>query len=118
MINLDSIQRAVLVEGLDDHNGLWWVARKVRETMGEVTTDMVREATIRRLRPLLVGGYIEAGYSPYQKGQYESWDVDGDAAVERIAVEWSNLGKDPNIWEICWFRNTEKGNALARTLQE
>lgn len=86
--------------------------------MGEVAPDLIRKATIQRLRPLLLGGYIEAGYSPYQKGQFESWSVEGDVAVERIDLEWKKLGKDPNIWEVCWFKNTEKGNALARALQE
>jgi hypothetical protein len=118
MIALDSIQRAVIVEGLEDYVGLWQVARRVREVIGETTTDLVREASLKRLGPLLVGGYIEAGFSPYVKGDFEPWGIPGHAAMERIDVEWRALGKDPNIWEICWFKNTEQGNALAQTLRE
>jgi hypothetical protein len=117
MIDLDEIQREVLLEGLEDIVGLWEIAKMVREAMGEVTTDVVRVDSLRRIKPLLVHGFIEAGASPYEKAEFEPWSMTAEQALSRIDTEWRRLGRDPNIPDICWFRNTEKGSAAAQELK-
>ena len=86
MKEIDSIQRDLLIEGLEDYVGLWQVARQIRSLMGEVATDLVRELAMKRLGPLLLEGYIEAGF-PSANGRFDSWGVAGDSAIDRIDNE-------------------------------
>ncbi len=117
MRELDVIQRDLLVEGLEDYVGLWQVAKHVHRLYGSLPAERVRDVSLERLRPLILEGLIEPGL-PAEGGNFSSWDEDAKTALDRIEFEWRRLGKDPNIWDICWFKNTEKGNALARTLHE
>ena len=113
MTQLDPIQRDILVEGLEDYVGLWEVARLVREAVRRPGEDAVRQAAIERLRPLLEGGYMEAGdLTP--DGGFAAWSSQGKGAVDQIDKRWRRLGRDPSISEICWLNNTGRGNALAR----
>jgi len=115
MIALDPIQRELLLEGLDDYVGLWEVARDLRRFLGELPPEKIRELAMMKLRPLLQEGLILPGF-PAEGGEFAAWDCDVDEAIDRINAEWRQLGRDPNVWEICWFKNTEKGDALARTI--
>ena len=115
MSELDAIQRDLLVEGLEDYVGLWQVAKQVHRLFGSLPAERVRDIALDRLRPLLLEGLIEPGL-PAEGGGFSAWGGDAGAALDRIETEWRGLGTDPNIWDICWFKNTEKGNALARTL--
>src|SRR5262245_43882319 len=113
---LDSIQRDLLVEGLEDYVGLWEVAKDVRRLYGEIPPGTVHELVMQRIRPLLREGLIVPGL-PTEGGRFSAWDCDADSAVNRIDAEWSKLGRDPNIWEVCWFKNTDKGNELAMNMR-
>jgi hypothetical protein len=37
--------------------------------------------------------------------------------MDRISREWSDLGKDPNILDICWFSNTAAGDEAGRQVR-
>lgn len=119
MKELDAIQRELLLEGLDDFVGLWEVATIVRASLGDVSPDLIRDTSMRSVRPLLLGGYWAAGDSPYAtKNKFREWDVSGEEAAERINREWRQLGKDPDLLEICWFKNTALGNKVATALSK
>jgi len=114
MNDFDSIQREILIEGLEDYVGLWQVARSVRRTFGELPTERIRELALHRLKPLLDGALIEAGV-PAEGGSFACWGSDAATTLHRIDAEWRELGKDPNIPDICWFSNTEKGDLFVKT---
>src|SRR5258706_3895123 len=114
MNDLDSIQREILMEGLDDYVGLWQVVRSLRERFGDLPTDRIRELALERLQPLLDQGLIESGMPG--SGEFLSWGSDAATTLARIDAEWRALGKDPNMPDICWFSNTEKGDLIAKIL--
>jgi len=114
MWRLDTLQRDMVIEGLDDYVGLWESVNWVARVDGPLDGDGMRANVMRRLRPLLLDGLVEPGF-PSADGGFDSWSLNAEEAMERIETEWRALGRDPNIWDVCWFRNTPKGNALART---
>lgn len=111
-MDLDSIQSTVLVEGLDDYVGLWELAKQVRRAEPDVTSDEVRQGVLAGLEPLLTSGYVQAGQLT-EEGGFDPWPLAPAEALRRIDAEWRQLDGDPNIWEICWFRNTERGDRIA-----
>lgn len=112
MIDPDSVQRETLIVGLEDWVGLWLVARLVRESLRSPTVDEVRQAAIGRLRPLVEGGYMEAGALTPEG--FEAWRHQGSAAVDRIDRLWQRLGRDPNLPDNIYLSNTTRGDAAAR----
>jgi len=112
MSELSEIQQAVLVEGLDDWVGLWTVAREVREGGGRAS-EVVRQQVVDLIRQLNEAGYVRVGH-PTSEGTFRAWKLSPAEAAERIGEEWSALGRDPDIGEICWLENTELGDEVAR----
>jgi hypothetical protein len=115
----DKVQRWILIEGLADYVGLWTVAFWVRDELGlaKENQDAVRAESLRLLEPLLLGGYIAVGDSPYRSvTRFDVWDLDPKDAIERIEREWRRLGKEPGMNDICWFTNLAPGDDLAKNL--
>lgn len=110
MINPDPIQREILAHGLKDWVGLWVVARLVRDTRATQSDDEVRRRAIERLRPLLEGGYVEAG--ALTPSGFSAWQSQGGAAVDRIDNFWQRLGRDPNLPDNIYLNNTSRGDAV------
>ncbi len=112
MTELNEIQHAFLVEGLDDYVGLWqWVAR-VRRRCPDLEGDAVRAKVLELAGALMHQNAIRAG-ALARDGGFDAWELPPAEALERIEREWIELGRDPNIPDICWFINTEHGDALA-----
>ncbi|MGI0034425.1 MAG: hypothetical protein ACRD98_00960 [Nitrososphaera sp.] len=114
MKTLNAIQRNVLIEGLDDYVGLWELAGHVRDVYGPLSNDTVREMVLGYLQPLISDKLIEAGF-PKKDGTFSYWSLNPEATIERISVNWQQLDRDPNLGEIVWFKNTKRGDTLART---
>ncbi len=114
MSELDDVERDFLIEGLDDWIGLWRFARSVRDERPDGTSDEVRERSMPMVRELVVGGYMRPGRLTEDRPGFSEWEEDAEAAVERIEREWRELGRDPNIPDVCWFSNTELGDRVAR----
>lgn len=93
----DLLER-ILTECEDDYVGLWSILRQVREA-GYSNPELV---TLALLRYLLATGIVEAGIPNAQAG-FHAWTLKPDDAIARIASEWSQLGRDPDIGDIVWF---------------
>ncbi|MCP3999196.1 MAG: hypothetical protein GY722_29645 [bacterium] len=113
MNHLSEIQRDLLVEGLDDYVGLWQVARAVRREAPHYTNDNVRERSLKELGLLLHAGYIKPGQLT-EDGGFLEWQLGPAESLKRIDSEWRELGHDPNIYQICWFSNTNEGDEAAQ----
>jgi hypothetical protein len=109
---LNEIQREFLVEGLDDYVGLWQWVDKVRDRCPDLDDDAVRAKVLELVGELMQRNAIQAG-PLYVKGGFDAWELPPAEALERIGREWIELGRDPSIPDICWFSNTEHGDALA-----
>jgi hypothetical protein len=66
----------------------------------------------RLLRHLLSDGLVRAGTVERGAG-FVAWDLDESESVDRILREWSSLGREPHLGEVCWLANTPAGDALA-----
>lgn len=115
MMEIDPVQRFVLCAGANDYVGLWEVAKFIRRSRGTTTFESVREIALASLGQLIVAGHVEAG-ALLPGGGFTSWGLSPRDCVDRINREWSGLGGDPNIGDICWFKNTETGDEIARGL--
>jgi len=114
--HLNEIQRGFVVEGLDDYVGLWEWVDKVRSRCPDLEDDAVRTKVLELAGELMHQNAIRAG-ALTRDGGFDAWELTPAEALERIEREWIELGRDPNIPDICWFINTEHGDALASTAQ-
>jgi hypothetical protein len=48
---------------------------------------------------------------------FQEWRAPLTDAVERVKDEWKELGRRPNLGEIFWPANTEKGDDRARRIR-
>ena len=117
MTELDELQREFLVEGLEDYVGLWEWVSEVRDRWPDLEDDAVRAKVLELVGELMRRNAIQAG-PLYVKGGFDAWELTPAEALERIEREWIELGRDPNIADICWFNNTELGDALASAEQQ
>ena len=88
-------------EAHEDCVGLWQVVRRAkRRATDEEDVKTLSRAMIESLleRGLVAGNLTkEGGFQPWS-GQ------DSKAVVNRIQQEWQDLGRDPTIDDIAWFR--------------
>lgn len=117
MTELHELQRVSLVEGLDDYVGLWQWVRRVRDRWPDLADDAVRSKVLELVGELMRRNAIRAG-ALTRDGGFDAWELTPAEALERIEREWIELGRDPNIADICWFNNTELGDALASAEQQ
>jgi hypothetical protein len=92
---------ALLSDIENDHLGLWEVSHLLNVT-GVATVPARRELGMNLVRALvshhgLIPGFLTEG------GGFAQWPINPIDAVARIEREWRELGRDPNISEICWF---------------
>jgi hypothetical protein len=106
----------LLVLGTVDWIGAWEVA-SVAQTVGGATSEAaVRDLSLRVIADLLNRGLMEAG--DVTESGFRPWTVPVAAAVSRIQREWTALGRNPDLGDICWLANTKAGDVLGRQLSE
>jgi hypothetical protein len=99
------------VGGYDDYVDLCGLASIVQietKLLGEerlrASLEVIRELLTSGL--MVVGDLFESGFVP--------WNLAIPEALDRVEREWRALGREPNLWEICWFANTPLGNEKVR----
>ena len=103
--------QALLGRGRDDWVMAADVAWIARDIGGADSDDEVRSASLglieRALRDELmrIGDVTDGGFFP--------WKASPDQALRRVEASWLELGRSPDLGEVCWLENTEKGDALA-----
>ena len=97
---LSDVIAEVAAEVEEDFVGLWVVARLVREDRPDADSVELRGVTADVCGALLAQGASLGQFRP--DGEFETWDP--ASAVDRLLVEWNDLGRDPDIGEITWLR--------------
>ena len=115
MLTLSYLQENILLDGPDDACGLWQIVADVKRTCAVSDWDEVRRLAMTNIRPLLIGGYVEACALGLDC-EFVPWPEQGEAAAARIDGEWRRLGRDPTVWEVAWLMNTDIGNDAARQI--
>lgn len=77
----------------------------------------VREQSIHVIRDLLEAGLIEAGMPAYRDIDFAKWNFLVEEIVNRIETEWDQLGHEPLVGDIVWFRLTPLGEKVAREIE-
>lgn len=84
----------------EDDVGLWVVVRALRDRWPDFEGTDIRllaAHVCRALQTLGVSlGQFTAG------GDFDEWPV--ESAVDRMLIEWCDLGRDPDIGEVTWLR--------------
>ena len=111
MVSRDQLKRQFLVEGLDDHIGLWAILWELQDLPND---DVRRRETMALVEEFLINRWFEAGFPTSDGRGFDPWHSTPDVSVARINAEWDALGREPNIGEIVWFNLTAAGEAEAR----
>ena len=99
---LDQQMRSWLYEATHDVVGLWELCRVAREKGGARTPDESRKLVVGFVRDLLTNGVRAVNVA-----DGHPWpDQRPDSVIERISREWDDLGREPNVPDIVWFKKT------------
>ena len=103
------IKLDLLSEGRDDFLGLWEILWVVTETLGVDDDIAAKKQTLGIVWELLVEGHLQVGDVAPGGASLTAWEVPVDEAIDRIAVAWNFLRREPRTGEIAWFETTRKG---------
>lgn len=120
-MDFQDIHKEILGLCADDDIGLWLIIKRVAKDdyIIDSVPEWGRQKTLEVLRDLLQNGLIGAGnFQAKDSGGYEfqPLKLSTDEVINYIEREWDELGKTPNIGDICWFRATLAGEKLADDL--
>lgn len=98
----DELVDEIDIETRGDDVGLWRIAWYLREECPEPDSVKRRLIAARVCRALLQRG-VSLGQFTADR-EFVAWS--SEWAVDRVLIEWSDLGRDPDIGEVAWFRWT------------
>jgi hypothetical protein len=111
MISAGELKQRALVEGLEDHLGLWWLIGYFQDLPD--SADRRRE-TLKFVEQLLGSGWFEPGFPTSDGVGFEAWKLSPEESLDRIGREWDELGHEPNIGDVVWLNLTRAGVSEAR----
>jgi hypothetical protein len=76
---------------------------------------MIRQVVEQGLMEL---GDVDVAGKWENKEGFRKWNLPIQEGLNRVEREWKSLGRNPKLWEICWLRNTDKGNEVGEQLFE
>ncbi len=120
-MELEDIHKKLLADCAYDDMGLWVVVSYVSDDAfsDDSMPEWVRQKTLEVIRFLLQKGLIEAGNFEHEDSggyRFQPMLLPVDKVINYIEREWDELGRAPNIGDICWFRATPAGKKLAGEL--
>ncbi len=113
-MKLNELEKEVLVECAEDHNGSWFIVGQVARHVGSDDLQEVRKRTTQVLHDLLKDGLIQAGFPTLDGRGFEPWSLSVNETLDRINTEWDSLGREPKLGEIAWFTTTDEGDRIAK----
>ncbi len=120
-MELQDIHKKILALCAYDYTGLWLVITRVNKDAYSLDKlpEWVHQKTIEVIRYLLQSGLIETGnFEAEDSGgfKFQPIPLPIDEVIKYIEREWDELGRTPNIGDVCWFRATPIGKQLAHDL--
>lgn len=111
---LDEVQSVFFEDLVDDYEGIWRLARMVKDALGTEDLDTVREVTLKLVGDWLSADLIRAGIPHGYDSGFNAWSEHSEEAAARISAEWRELGLLPSLGDIAWFSITPEGERLVR----
>ena len=97
---LDKKLPSWIYEATEDVLGLWQLCRSARYEWKAKTPEEVKRLVLGFVRALL-----QHGLEAVDVQNQQPWkNQDPDSVVERISREWDDLGREPNVPDIVWFK--------------
>jgi hypothetical protein len=87
----------IIAEAKYDEVGLWFIIGRIRSDLKITEPDAIRAATLQCVHQLLLTGEVVAGSYRLDRTGVESWKLDPESSVRRIAAEWDVLSREPGI---------------------
>jgi hypothetical protein len=115
-MNLNACINEILISGLDDWVDAAEVAFVAKSIGGAEGDTENRALSVRVIRDLIMEGLVDVGDVTTEG--FRPWNLSVDEALKRIEHEWTSLGRWPQIGEICWLSNTEKGDMQANDIRK
>lgn len=103
----------LLMHGCDD----WVDACEVTSVVisvggiGIKSPDEIRELSLELIRAVVRQGLMELGDLESGEG-FRKWDLSIEEGLSRVERDWTALGRNPTLWEVCWLNNTERGEEI------
>lgn len=95
--------KELIAEVHADEVGLWFIVARIRDEVGDADPDRLQRETLECIELMLASGKVSAGsHRPDGRG-LEPWHGDQQDILNRIAHEWNELGRIPDIGEIVVF---------------
>lgn len=113
-VYIENVRRGILSECSDDYVGMWSIVWLLRRDHKEASEAEIRRMAMEILRPLLEEGLIEAG--PIEGDWSEAWSLPPIEVLSKIEALWDDFGSEPQMWDICWFRTTKKGDEAIESM--
>lgn len=108
----DTLIDELLIRGADD----WLTASEVAwiaKSKGNAETEgAISQLSINLIRAVLRSGLMEAG--DVTDGGFFAWATSPEESATRIERAWQELGRLPDLGDVCWLANTEAGDDRAR----
>jgi hypothetical protein len=114
-VNIEQAKEYILAQGLSDWVGFGTITWVVEQQLpAAATRDEKISLATAMIKSLLEDDLIRVG-SPFDSDSrgFVAWDLPIDETIKRIETEWRALPEEPNIGDIGWFENTERGEKLA-----
>lgn len=114
-MNSEQAKEYILTQGLSDwvaFGTITWVVEQ--QLPATATRDEKISLATAMIKSLLEDDLIRVG-SPFDSDSrgFVAWDLPIDEIIKRIETEWRALPEEPNIGDIGWIENTERGEKLA-----
>lgn len=106
-MGIEKVIEQVLEHGEEDWVPICAIPYFARSAFGELSSEDVRDVSIRAIRALLEGELAQVG--DLTKAGFVPWELDVDSAVREIEHEWIELGHEPGLGELPWLDVTGKG---------
>jgi len=106
----------LVMRGCDDWVDACGVASIAINIGHAKSVEEIRDLSLKMIREVVQQGLMEIGDLPQNGQRLELWPMTPQECLDRVEREWDALGRNPNLWEICWLQNTDKGKTMGEEL--
>ncbi len=120
-MELTDLEKKIMAYCIEDDMGLWVVVTYVYGGAYPIDINLpawVREKTLEVLNNLISQGLIKIGQMVRKENKivFEPYSSSDLEIIQGVEQEWINLGRPPDIADICWIRASDAGVKLANGL--
>lgn len=109
--DLQTLVDELVVRGTDDWVMAADVAWIITDGFSSSSEEQIFETSLGVIRIVLDRGLMEVG-DVTDEG-FVPWELPAHEALTRVEHKWRELGRFPDLGEVCWLANTDLGDERA-----